>query len=223
MIVASPWASSQSPLVFVSCSSPPAAVSPVPPVVFSRLPRPAGASPFHAPAQVKRCESRPSLDTRASAFTLQAFPQRGTVPDARGASASQPGLLEVNVPSPRSLPHWTYWHCWITWWLIHSASQRSELDVLMCKWVKSASVCYTLTFCVLTWRCCLGSRPRSWSPGCLSSPHWWCLRFGCCPGRRRNPRTRWARRPSCCKNHSSFVALHSTHGCCLLTDENISD
>lgn len=91
----------------------------------------------------------------------------------------------------------------------------------MCKRVKSASACYTLTSCVLTWRCCLGSMLRSWSPGCLSSPHWWCLRLGCCPGRRRNPRTRWARRPSCCKNHSSFVALHSTRGCCLLTDENI--
>lgn len=72
----------------------------------------------------------------------------------------------------------------------------------------------------LTWRCCLGSRRRSWFPGCQSCPRWQCLRPGCCPGTRRTPRTRWARRPSCCRSRFFSVCPHScVCGCCLLTVE----
>ena len=51
-IFASPWASLLSLQVSVSCSSPPAVVSPVPPFSCAPPPEPAGASPSHAPAQV---------------------------------------------------------------------------------------------------------------------------------------------------------------------------
>lgn len=81
------------------------------------------------------------------------------------------------------------------------------------------------TFCIictsLTWRCCLGSRRRSWSPGCRSCPRWLCLRPARCPGTTRSPSTRWARRWSCYKTHSFFAALRScVRGCCSLKNEN---
>lgn len=73
----------------------------------------------------------------------------------------------------------------------------------------------------LTWRCCLGSRQRSWSPGCRSCPRWWCPRPARCPGMTRSPSTRWAQRWSCCKTHSFFAALRScVRGCCSLKNEN---
>lgn len=103
-------------------------------------------------------------------------------------------------------------------WKIQAVSnkqnyQRSKKLPLMC-----SSSC----FLSLTLRCCLGSRQRSWFPGCQSCPRWWCLTSGCCPGKRTSPGRRWAQRPTCCKNHSVFACLHlHARGCCLLTEENI--
>lgn len=73
-IFVSPWVSLLSLQVSVSCSSPPAVVSPGPPFSCAPPPEPAGASPSHAPAQVWVCVRVHYIhqQTNTSVYTVKA-------------------------------------------------------------------------------------------------------------------------------------------------------
>lgn len=106
-ISVSPWASPLSLQVSVSCSSPPADVSPAPLFFFSLPQAPACASPSHAPADDTFMSSCHPHKTQTSTM---GFVRVVTLPDVRAVSACLPGPHEVIAPSPLSSSCSTYWH-----------------------------------------------------------------------------------------------------------------